>query len=249
MTDVLTTREGDVLRIVLNRPEKLNAVNTPMLAELKRVLDEAAADETSVVVLTGAGRAFCSGGDLSGKQTNGAGELANAVVQAIIESPKPVVAGVHGHVAGVGCPLALACDLVVAARSASFQLAFSRVGLMPDAGTAAILPAAIGRPRATRMALLGEKVLAPQAFEWGMISHLVDDGDFEAELASVSRELVVTSGPAIARIKQAIRVGTMTTLAAVQADELQGQYALTETSEFRQSVAAFRGSTRGNRSS
>ncbi len=131
----------------MDRPDKLNAVDTPLLTELAARLAEAAADESvRAVLLTGAGRAFCAGGDLTGGDTQGAVEAANAVVRAITALPKPVVAGVHGAAVGFGCPLALACDLVVAARSSYFQLAFSRVGLMLDGGASVLLPRRSGGP-------------------------------------------------------------------------------------------------------
>ncbi|HXO50648.1 MAG TPA: enoyl-CoA hydratase-related protein, partial [Mycobacterium sp.] len=168
MNGVSAKRNGTVLRLVLDRPDKLNAVDTPLLNELLARLGDAASDDSvRVVELTGAGRAFCSGGDLTGGDTRGAVLAANEVIRAITALPKPVVAGVHGPAVGFGCPLALACDLVVAARSAFFQLAFSQVGLMPDGGASALLPASIGRARATRMALTAEKVSAAVAFEWG----------------------------------------------------------------------------------
>jgi enoyl-CoA hydratase len=245
---ISSRRDGNVLRVVLDRPDKLNAVNSSMLAELKGYLDAAATDTTSVVVVSGAGRAFCSGGDLTGRDTDGAGELANDVIRAIIELPKPVVAAVHGPAAGVGCTLALACDLTIVAQSAYFQLAFSRVGLVPDGGTAALLPAAIGRPRATRMAMLAEQISAADAYEWGMISHLVDDDALDAEVDAVVGKLDSLSGPSLKWIKRALRAGTMTTLTDVQAIELDGQYALTKTPEFRSAVASFRAPATDRRS-
>jgi enoyl-CoA hydratase len=222
---------------VLDRPNKLNAVDTPMLNELAALLGDAAADDTvRAVVLTGAGRAFCSGGDLTGGDTDGAVHAANQVVQAITALPKPVVAGVHGPAVGFGCPLALACDLVIAARSAYFQLAFSRVGLMPDGGATALLGAAIGRPRAARMALMAEKVPAATAFEWGMISHLVEDAGYDAELADLLQ--AIADGPTLSYgwTKRALAAATLSELPATQAVEADGQQALVRTDDFREGV-------------
>jgi enoyl-CoA hydratase len=241
MNGVSASRDAKILRLTLDRPDKLNAVNTPLLAELAARLGEAAADDSvRAVLLTGAGRAFCSGGDLTGGDTQGAVEAANAVVRAITSMPKPVVAGVHGPAAGFGCPLALACDLVVAARSAFFQLAFSRVGLMLDGGASALLPAAIGRARATRMALTAERVTAAVAFEWGMISHVVDDATYEAKLDEVVE--AVANGPTQAYrwIKRALAAATLPELEAVQALEADGQQALLMTTDFRRGTEAFR---------
>jgi enoyl-CoA hydratase len=225
----------------LDRPEKLNAVDTPMLDELSTRLDDAATDDTvRAVLLTGAGKAFCSGGDLSGGDTAGAAEAANRVVQAITELPKPVVAGVHGGAVGFGCPLALACDLVVAAPSAYFQLAFIRVGLMPDGGTSALLPELIGRARATRMAMTAEKVTAATAFEWGMISYLTASDDYQDCLERVVHS--VSHGPTVALgwTKRALAAATMEGLGTVQAIEAEGQTTLVGTADFREGVRAFR---------
>jgi enoyl-CoA hydratase len=226
---------------MLDRPDKLNAVDTPMLNELAARLGDAAVDDTiRAVVLTGAGRAFCSGGDLTGGDTDGAALAANEVVQAITVLPKPVVAGVHGPAVGYGCPLALACDLVVAARSAYFQLAFSRVGLMQDGGATALLGAAVGRPRAARMALTAEKVSAATAFVWGMISHLVEDASYETELADLLEALA--GGPPVSYgwIKKALAAATLSELVPVQAIEADGQEALIRTDDFQEGARAFR---------
>jgi enoyl-CoA hydratase len=212
-----------------------------MLDELTARLDDAATDASvRAVLLTGAGRAFCSGGDLTGRDTAGAAEAANRVVRAITALPQPVVAGVHGGAVGFGCPLALACDLVVAAPAAYFQLAFSRVGLMPDGGTSALLPGLIGRARAARMAMTAERVDAATAFEWGMISYLTCDDDYDAVLETVLRS--VSGGPTVALgwTKRALATATLGELEAVQAIEAEGQLALIGTTDFREGVRAFR---------
>lgn len=239
MNGISSTLDGGVLRILLDRPEKLNAVDRPMLEELKARLGDAADESVRAVLLTGAGRGFCSGGDLTGADTDGAAVAASEVVQAIVALPKPVVAGVRGAAVGVGCPLALACDLVVAARSAFFQLAFTRVGLMLDGGASALLPAAIGRARAGRMALLAEKISAATAFEWGMISHLVDDDDFEAQLESVMQALATGPTMSYQWIKRALTASTLTELPGVCAIEVEGQNTLTRSADFREGVRAF----------
>jgi enoyl-CoA hydratase/carnithine racemase len=154
MTGISAQLRDGVLHVVLDRPEKLNAVNTPMLQELAARVRDGNQETVRAVLITGAGRAFCSGGDLSGKDTDGAAGAANDAVRSIVDLPKPVIAGVHGPASGFGCSLALACDLIIAARSAYFQLAFANVGLMPDGGASALIPASIGRQRAARMALL-----------------------------------------------------------------------------------------------
>jgi enoyl-CoA hydratase len=230
-----------VLRIRMDRPEKLNAVDTPMLDELSAHIRGAEADESvRAVLLGGAGRAFCSGGDLTGGDTAGAADAANRVVRAITSLPKPVVAGVHGGAVGFGCALALSCDLVVAAPSAYFQLAFTRVGLMPDGGASALLPGLIGRARTARMAMTAEKISAATAFEWGMIAYLTGEDDYQSVLADVLRS--VSGGPTVAFgwTKRALAAAGLTGLESVQAIEAQGQLALVETADFREGARAFR---------
>lgn len=241
MSSISVEHDGAVLRIRLDRPEKLNAVDTPMLDELAARIRGAEADEAvRAVLLTGAGRGFCSGGGLTGGDTAGAAYAANRVVRAITSLPKPVVAGVHGGAVGFGCVLALCCDLVVAAPSAYFQLAFTRVGLMPDGGASALLPGLIGRARSARMAMTAERVSAETAFGWGMISHLTGEHEYHPVLADVLQS--VSDGPTVAFgwTKRALAAATLTDLEPVQAIEAEGQSALIDTADFREGVRAFR---------
>jgi enoyl-CoA hydratase len=231
--------DGGVLRLELDKPERRNAVDTPMLCELRDRLGDAADDSVRVVLLTGRGPSFCAGGDLTGENTDGAVYAANEVVQAITELPKPVVAAVRGAASGFGCTLALSCDLVVAERSAFFQLAFVNVGLMPDGGTSALLPVAIGRARAARLALLGEKITAETAFEWGMISHLADDGD-DGELEALLQTLAGGPTMAYGLIKSGLGGATLGALPGAQTLEAEGQMALKDSADFRERVRAFR---------
>jgi enoyl-CoA hydratase/carnithine racemase len=238
---ISVTRGGATLRVVLDRPDKLNAVDTPMLNELLARLGDAASDDSvRAVRLTGAGRAFCSGGDMGGGDTRGAVHAANAVVRAITAMPKPVIAGVHGPAAGFGCPLALACDLVVAARSAFFQLAFSKVGLTLDGGASVLLPQTIGRARAARMAMTAEKISAAMAFEWGMISHVVDDDAYNVELDALTEALANGPTQSYRWIKRALAAGTLSDLESAQTIESEGQQALRDTADFAEGVRAFR---------
>jgi enoyl-CoA hydratase len=241
MNGISAESDGPVLRIRLDRPDKLNAVDTPMLDQLSAQLVIASADESiRAVLLTGAGRAFCSGGDLTGGDTAGAADAANRVVRAITALPKPVVAGVHGAAAGFGCPLALACDLVVAAPSAFFQLAFSRVGLMPDGGASALLPMLIGRARYARMAMTAEKISAATAFDWGVVSYVTTDDDYGTVLEQVLQSVARGPTVSLAWTKRALAAATLGPLEAVQAIEAEGQLALIDTADFREGVRAFR---------
>src|SRR5271168_5025771 len=212
-----------------------------MLDELSAHIRGAETDESvRAVLLSGAGRGFCSGGDLTSGDTAGAADAANRVVRAITSLPKPVVAGVHGGAVGFGCALALSCDLVVAAPSAYFQLAFTRVGLMPDGGASALLPGLIGRARTARMAMTAERISASTAFEWGMISYLTGEDDYQSMLADVLGS--VSAGPTLAFgwTKRALAAATLTELEPVQAIEAEGQLALVDTSDFREGARAFR---------
>src|SRR6476661_4649032 len=186
MSSILVSQDGGVLTITLNRPEKLNAFNPGMHQELRAALARAA-DEAQVraVLLTGAGRAFCAGQDLSEREVApGAAPIAlsaslgshyNPLVRRLRELPKPVVCAVNGVAAGAGANIALACDLVVAARSASFVQAFAKIGLLPDSGGTFFLPRLVGTARAMGLALLGEKLSAEDAAQWGLIWKVVDD--------------------------------------------------------------------------
>ena len=240
MNGISSLRHRGVQYVVLDRPKKLNAVDTPMLRQLATTFADAHDDEVRVVVLTGACRAFCSGGDLSSSEAIGAADAANDVVQAIVTLPKPVVAGVRGPAAGFGCSLALACDLVVAAQSSTFQLAFTKVGLMPDGGASSLLPMSVGRQRAARMAFLAEKFSAATVYEWGLISHLVDDDRYDDELASVARLLADGPTQSYRWIKQALATATLAQLGQVQAIEAAGQAALVRTRDFAEGARAFR---------
>jgi enoyl-CoA hydratase/carnithine racemase len=198
------------------------------------------------ILLTGTGRAFSSGADIGGDGEVGGPaatatlDAANALVAAIVEVPKLVVGAVNGLAAGVGATIALSCDLVVAKRSSYFLLAFVNIGLMPDGGASAVLPAAIGRVRAARMALLGERVPAATALEWGLISHLVEDDELDAEVSTLLARLA--GGPTVsyARTKAALRQATLSLLPQAHAAERAGQIDLFDTADFAEGVAAFR---------
>lgn len=238
--------EGPVLTLTLNRPEILNALDWQIIDAAREQVEAAGRDPgVRVVVLTGAGRAFSSGAQLGDRDEHPDGKIVtlergNALVEAIVASPKPVVAAVNGLAAGIGATIALACDLVLARRSAYFLLAFVNIGLMPDGGATALVPAAIGRARASRMALLGERVPAEQALDWGLISHLVDDDSFDAELAAITTRLAGGAGAAIARTKAALRAATLSQLQQAHAIERSGQLELFDTDDFAEGVQAFR---------
>jgi 2-(1,2-epoxy-1,2-dihydrophenyl)acetyl-CoA isomerase len=197
---VLLERRGGELRIVLNRPEAMNAWDRGLSADLLTAVELAAEDPSvRAVTLTGAGRAFCSGADLKAgfdATPEGRPDLGTAlreryhpVITGLRRMEKPVLAAVNGPAVGVGLSLALACDLVVARESAYFLLAFVNIGLVPDGGASIFVPARIGLTRASEMALLGERVPAEQALDWGLVNRVWPDGEFEAEVDALAARL------------------------------------------------------------
>lgn len=207
---------GDgVANIELARPEALNAWNAQLSDDLLAVLGRVAQDEAvRAVVLRGAGRAFCSGADLRDmggiEQTpDGRPDLYKSLVEryhpvmhALRELPKPVIAHVNGPAVGIGCSLALCCDLVVAARSAYFLLAFVNIGLVPDGGSSLLVPARAGFARASEMALLGERVAAEQALEWGLVNRVIADERLDGEVAALAARLAAGPTRAYAGVKR-----------------------------------------------
>jgi 2-(1,2-epoxy-1,2-dihydrophenyl)acetyl-CoA isomerase len=192
--------------IELNRPAALNAWNAQLGADLLAAVTSAAADEAvRAVVVTGAGRGFSSGADLkdiSGGETTTDGRpdvyktltgRYHPIMKAIREMPKPVVASVNGPAVGIGCSLALCCDLILAAQSAYFLLAFVNIGLVPDGGSSLFVPTRIGMARATELSMLGERLPAQRALEWGLINRVVDDESLQAETRALAQRLA--SGP------------------------------------------------------
>lgn len=238
-----------VLTVTLNRPHSLNSLTQPMLAGIAEALDQAASDRrVKVVRLGGAGRGFCSGAGISEEDHANPGangtpadvlDAANRAVRSIVNLPQPVVAVVHGPAAGVGVSLALASDVVLASDNAFFMLAFTKIGLMPDGGASALIAAAIGRIRATRMALLAERIPATDAYDWGLVTAVHPADELDAEVDKVIATLV--SGPAVAlrNTKHAINAATLTEFEGALEREKQGQLALLNSADFREGTRAF----------
>jgi 2-(1,2-epoxy-1,2-dihydrophenyl)acetyl-CoA isomerase len=181
-------RRGGAAKVELNRPDSLNAWNEQFSVDLLAVLNAAAADPgVRAVLITGAGRAFSSGADLRGGGHASGQDIYDRltsqyhpIMVSIRQMPKPVVAAVHGPAAGIGVSLALVCDLIVAAESAYFLLAFVNIGLVPDGGSSLLVPSRVGFTRAAEMAMLGERVTARQALDWGLINRVWPDEEFAA---------------------------------------------------------------------
>lgn len=242
----LDVRQADgVLRLTLNRPAQLNAMTAEMSDRVAAELEDAAGrDDVRVVLLTGAGTAFSSGADLSGADAHENFDVtsldrANRIVRAIVGLDKPCVAAVNGIAAGVGCSAALACDLVVAKRSAAFLLAFARIGLMPDGGATATVAASVGRARAMRMALLGESLPAPDAYDAGLVSHLADDAEFDATVATLVGRLAGGPPLAYAATKKAVNAATLRHLHDALERERTGQTVLLRTADVAEGMRAF----------
>jgi 2-(1,2-epoxy-1,2-dihydrophenyl)acetyl-CoA isomerase len=182
-------RRGGAAKVELNRPERLNAWNEQFSRDLLAALNTAAQDpDVRAVLLTGAGRGFSSGADISGDSGPSSGQDVyqrlttqyHPIIMRIRHMPKPVVSAVHGPAAGIGASLALSCDLVTASESAYFLLAFVNIGLVPDGGSSLLIPSRVGFTRAAEMAMLGERIGARQALEWGLINRVWPDDEFTA---------------------------------------------------------------------
>ncbi len=241
----LDVRTADgVLRLTLNRPAQLNAMTASMSERLSAELEGASSrDDVRVVLVAGAGGAFCSGADVGGAEAHErfdvtALDRANRLVRAVVGLDRPVVAAVDGVAAGVGCSLALACDLVVAGPRASFLLAFARIGLMPDGGATATVAASIGRARAMRMALLAEPLSAAEAHAAGLVSHLALDDVVETSERLVAR---LAAGPPLshAATKKAVNAATLGHLSDALERERTGQTILLRTDDVAEGMRAF----------
>ena len=249
MPEILTSRDGAVVTITLNRPQRLNSFTRVMHDELRAALSTVEADRSvRALVLTGAGRGFCAGQDLAdlcfepGAVTDLAALIDqhfNPLVRRLQALPIPVIASVGGVAAGAGANLALACDLVLAARSASFIQAFAKIGLAPDSGGSWFLPQRIGMARALGLTLLGDKLPAEKAEQWGLIWQCVDDQDLAGESARLAQHLATQPTQALAAIKMALRVSVNHTLDAQLDLERDTQARLAQSDDYFEGVNAF----------
>lgn len=251
---VLVAQAGAVRTLTLNRPQSLNSFTTAMHAELLAALDAAAADAgVRCVVVTGAGRAFCAGQDLSdpavapnlepGAKQPDIGALIERCYRPLAlrirTMPVPVVAAVNGVAAGAGANFALGCDIVVAARSASFIQAFSKIGLVPDCGGTWLLPRLVGRARALGLAMLGDKLGAEDAERVGLIWRCVDDAELAAFAAELAERLAAMPVKALARTRQVIDDACGLDYDAALAAEARAQSEMGAAPDYREGVSAF----------
>lgn len=251
MTDTILIERREAWRkITLNRPDKLNALNHQVLDELTDALDQVEADRSCrAVLLTGAGRGFCSGQELGPSVMpgpSGPPDLApiaeayhRGLVRRLRELPLPVVCAVNGVAAGAGANLALAADIVLAARSASFVQAFVRIGLVPDCGGSFFLPRLIGDARTRALAMLGDPVTAAQAEAWGMIWKMVDDAALPEQSEALASRLAAGPTEAIALMKRAFAASAVNALDAQLALEAQLQGLAGRTADYAAGVRAF----------
>jgi 2-(1,2-epoxy-1,2-dihydrophenyl)acetyl-CoA isomerase len=247
MCPILFHIENGIAYITLNRPDKLNAFNRDMALLLQARLDEAASlHEVRCVYLTGAGKGFCAGQDLAEvADPEGPGmqkilsEHYNPIITRIRHMPKPVVAAVNGVAAGAGANMALACDVVVAARSASFIQAFSKIGLIPDSGGTYLLPRLVGWQKASALMMLGEKLSADEAERIGMLYKVMDDVGFAEESKNIAATLAKLPTRALAYIKHALNLSATNHLEAQLQLEDEYQQKAAATNDFKEGVKSF----------
>jgi len=246
---ILLDIAGGVARLTFNRPDRLNSFNTLMHAEMREALGRVAGGDARVLVVTGSGRGFCAGQDLGDRAVAPGGAAADLgesieknykpLVLALRSLQMPVIAAVNGVAAGAGANIALACDIVIAARSASFVQAFSKLGLVPDSGGTWYLPRLVGNARALGLTLLGDKLPAEQAAQWGLIWRCVEDAELSTIVDGLATQLAAAPTRGLARTKQALYEGWGRTLEQQLDIERDYQRELGYTADYAEGVAAF----------
>src|SRR5471030_248254 len=246
---ILLGKADGLATVTLNAPDKLNAVSRKMIGELKNCWEELAADASvRAVLLTGAGRGFCAGADLADPDrdmsaTADAGaaldKFFNPVIRLMRALPKPIVAAVNGVAAGVGMSFAMASDIAVAGKSASFLQAFARIGLLPDGGSTWFLPRLVGDQRARALAMLAPQIGAQQAKDWGLIWDVVEDAELMPKATEIARKLADGPTLALARIKEALNQAGGNDLSHQLDLERDSQRVLGKTEDFKEGVMAF----------
>lgn len=247
---LLEVHDG-VARITLNRPDRLNSFNEEMHLALRDALNDVQdrIPEVRSLLLTGAGKGFCAGQDLSDRNVapgSDAPDLGyslenfyNPMISTLRKLPLPVICAVNGVAAGAGANIALACDLVLAAKSASFVQAFCRLGLVPDSGGSYFLPRTVGTARAVGLAMLGDKLTAQRAEEWGLIWRCVDDDELQDEAGRLAAHLATQPTAGLARIKKAIQASAVNTLNEQLDLERDLQREAGRSEDYREGVSAF----------
>jgi 2-(1,2-epoxy-1,2-dihydrophenyl)acetyl-CoA isomerase len=246
---ILLAKDNGLATLTFNAPDRLNAVSRKMIAEIKTCWEELGADDSvRAVLITGAGRGFCAGADLadpdrevSATADSGAAleKFFNPTIRLMRTLPKPIVAAVNGVAAGVGMSFALAADIAIAGKSASFLQAFARIGLLPDGGSTWFLPRLVGDQRARALAMLAPQIPADRAKEWGLIWDVVEDAALMATATEIARKLADGPTLALARIKGALDQSSANDLSAQLDVERDFQRELGRSDDFREGVTAF----------
>ena len=244
---ILTERRGDVLVITLNRPERLNACPPQMADEIGAALYDLG--DARAVLVTGAGRAFCSGADLQARGSGSIGRGAgshnaltrhyNPTMMRFAELPVPIVSAVNGPAAGIGCSIALAADFTIAGASAYFLQAFVNIGLVPDGGASWMLARSVGKARATEMMLLGEKIPAAKAAEWGLIYKAVDDAALMDEAMALATRLAAGPTVALGVMRRNLAAALDGTYAEALGREATGQHVAGDSADAMEGGMAF----------
>jgi 2-(1,2-epoxy-1,2-dihydrophenyl)acetyl-CoA isomerase len=244
---IIVEHHGSIARITLNRPDRLNSFTAAMHEELKNAIDEIG--DAKVVVLTGAGRGFCAGQDLNDRAVSSGGHPVdlgmtvetswNPLIRKLTNLRQPVIARVNGVAAGAGANVALACDMVVAARSAKFIQSFSAIGLIPDSGGTWVLPRLVGQARAMGLALTGEPLSAEKAEEWGLIWKCVDDEALDSEVDAIAQKLASLPPLGLTAIKKMIRESWSHTLDQELNHQRDAMRRLGFSEDYREGVSAF----------
>jgi 2-(1,2-epoxy-1,2-dihydrophenyl)acetyl-CoA isomerase len=242
-------RRGGELRIELNRPDAMNAWDKQFGEDLRSAVERAAQDDVRAVVVTGAGRAFSSGADLkAGFDPTPEGhpdvltplrERYHPIIKGLRTLPKPVLAAVNGPAVGIGCSLALCADLVLVKESAYFLLAFVNIGLVPDGGSSLLVPERIGLARATEMAMLGERIGAQRAVEWGLANRAVPDAEFDSAVDELAARLAAGPTAAYAGLKRELNGWLFSRLDEQLDLEAEMQQQSAASADFREGVLAF----------
>jgi 2-(1,2-epoxy-1,2-dihydrophenyl)acetyl-CoA isomerase len=242
---LLVSLEAGVKRVTFNNPARRNSIDFETMQRFTEAIKESFEDETRVIVITGAGDSFCAGADLqaglSGVRdvTTDLREVINPGVLAMRSLPKPIIARVHGHAAGIGCNYALAADIIVASDQAFFSQAFIKIGLMPDGGGTYFLPRLVGYNKAFELMALGDSVPARQAFELGMINRVVAPAELDATVDAMAERLASAPAIALAKIKAGLANGLQSDLASALEFEAAGQGECFRSADFKEGVAAF----------
>ncbi len=247
---ILASHANGVAEITLNRPDKLNSFTRTMHGELRNALDNARDDQSvRAILITGAGRGFCAGQDLEdvidpatgkpGGVDNILAELYHPLIHTLQENPLPVICAVNGVAAGAGANIALACDIVLAARSAHFIQAFIKIGLVPDAGGSYFLPRLVGVARARALAMTGDKLTAETAEQWGLIWRAVEDSSLLLEARKLAQHLAAQPTKALGLIKQSMHASLGNDLATQLAMEMDHQGQCAKSHDYQEGVGAF----------